>query len=76
MGHELRKADFQGKVVLDVGCGTGILSLFAAQVRCSLFLVSGFWHSDSSLPSLLFVYQAGALRVYAVEASETAELAK
>ena len=25
-------ADFQGKAVMDVGCGSGILSLFAAQV--------------------------------------------
>lgn len=25
-------ADFEGKAVMDVGCGSGILSLFAAQV--------------------------------------------
>lgn len=41
---------FQDAVVLDVGCGTGILSLFAAQ--------------------------AGAKRVFAVDASDIAEKAK
>jgi len=42
--------DFQGKVVMDVGAGSGILSLFAAQ--------------------------AGAARVYAVEASGMAKFAR
>eukprot|EP00903_Cladosiphon_okamuranus_P006197 g6094.t1 len=43
-------ADFKGKVVLDVGTGSGILAFFAAQ--------------------------AGARRVYAVEASDVAEAAQ
>ncbi|CAN0167666.1 unnamed protein product, partial [Discosporangium mesarthrocarpum] len=43
-------ADFRGKVVLDVGTGSGVLAFFAAQ--------------------------AGASRVYAVEASDVAECAQ
>jgi len=43
-------SNFRGKVVMDVGCGSGILSLFAAQ--------------------------AGALKVYAIEASGAAEIAR
>ena len=41
--------DFAGKVVMDVGCGSGILSIFAAQ--------------------------AGEKKVYAVEASDMADMA-
>ncbi|KAJ0174179.1 hypothetical protein K1T71_010325 [Dendrolimus kikuchii] len=44
------EAYFKDKVVMDVGCGTGILSIFCAQ--------------------------AGAKKVYAVEASDLANLAK
>lgn len=44
------QAVFKGKTVLDVGAGTGILSIFCAQ--------------------------AGASRVFAVEASRTADIAR
>jgi ribosomal protein L11 methylase PrmA len=43
-------SNFKGKVVLDVGCGSGILALFAAQ--------------------------AGAKKVYAIEASNMAYFAR
>ncbi|CAH2089461.1 unnamed protein product [Euphydryas editha] len=44
------KAYFKDKIVMDVGCGTGILSIFCAQ--------------------------AGAKKVYAVESSKLAKIAK
>ncbi len=43
------------KVVLDVGCGTGILCLFAAKsgcVRVCVFVCACVWVSASSPPSV------------------------
>lgn len=35
-------ADFHGKIIMDVGAGSGILSLFAAQVpHCATWLAAG-----------------------------------
>lgn len=44
------KADFEGKTIMDVGAGSGILSLFAAQV---CMLAAGRAESgDPSKPSM------------------------
>ena len=53
--------DFQGKLVMDVGAGTGILSLFATRWSRQLIAV---WE------------QAGAAKVFAVEASDMAGYAR
>lgn len=56
------RPDFEGKVVMDVGAGSGMLSLFAAQVNafyCSPILEVDHGstdHSlDASLPQMLYV---------------------
>ena len=99
-------ADFQGKLVMDVGAGTGILSLFAAQVRscasaarlalmllgCALGqhpTLHCTLSSDPARSRQLMCHtqrvvalaksgsaQAGAAKVYAVEASDMAGYAQ
>ena len=56
-------AIFKGATVLDVGCGTGILS-------------SEFYSEESKADGVVFAAKAGARKVYAVEASALASKTK
>jgi histone-arginine methyltransferase CARM1 len=74
------RADFEGKDVMDVGAGSGILSLFAAQVSptcqvCHIHSRPAFL-AVSATPIACWWTQAGARKVYAVEASNMAVLAR
>ena len=46
------RVDFEGKTVMDVGAGSGILSLFAAQVRQATMLQLNMLHSKHCIPSV------------------------
>ena len=56
--------------MLDVGCGTGILSLFAAKVRAATLCPLSPRRADSAAA------QTGAKHVYAVECSDIAHTAR
>jgi len=48
------RSDFTGRVVVDVGAGSGILSLFAAQVSSSYYLgLSRFVACDKCLQNIM-----------------------
>ena len=46
------RVDFEGKTVMDVGAGSGILSLFAAQVRQADMLQLHMLYSKYCIPSV------------------------
>lgn len=62
---------FEGAVVMDVGCGTGILSSTSPPCAISLRLVRECMTNDSVLAA-----KAGAKHVYAIEASGLAVKAR
>jgi histone-arginine methyltransferase CARM1 len=49
------KLDFHGKAVMDVGAGSGVLSMFAAQVRAPLMAAERTSVSqDGSIPGMMY----------------------
>lgn len=54
------RADFLGRIVVDVGAGSGILSLFAAQV---IFCINAFLMDDINLGTASYsnIYQVSFL---------------
>ena len=78
------RADFEGKTVMDVGAGSGILSLFAVQV-CEVDAVMckalAVWRRTldthcCTICRCCMRMQAGAAKIYAVEASNMAHYAQ
>lgn len=69
MLSEQNKHLFKGKVVLDVGCGTGILSMFAGSIP---IIIGTIAHACC----IVVIARAGAAKVYAIECSSIVEQAR